>query len=149
MSLPSLENNTDGAFSDFVDLMQGTRRNEECQKTYAEPCDFPVQDILTEELAGSWGELLLTMAFIMRHKLSMVASDDLITLLKLPYPAENNAVKGLGKFKEYFQYLKHPMKKHFCCPNLKCQVYIYLQPNQRMAMFVTYAVSHYQGSHFS
>ena len=51
MSLPSLENNTDGAFSDFVDLMQGTRRNEECQKTYAEPCDFPVQDILTEELA--------------------------------------------------------------------------------------------------
>lgn len=51
MSLPSLENNTDGAFSDFVDLMQGTPRNEECQETYAEPCDFPVQDILTEELA--------------------------------------------------------------------------------------------------
>ena len=159
MSLPSVENNTDGAFGDFVHLMQGTPRNEECQETYAEPCDFPVQDILTEELADlveeievenmtadpeetkktqnsehellygnariTVGEsLLLTMAFIMRHKLSMVASDDLISLLELHCPAENNAVKGLGKFKEYFQYLKHPMKKHFCCPNRKCQVYI-------------------------
>ena len=31
--------------------MQGSPRNEECQETYAEPCDFAVQDILTEELA--------------------------------------------------------------------------------------------------
>lgn len=68
--------------------------------------------------------LLLTMALIMRHKLSMVASDDLITLLELHCPKENNAVKGLSKFREYLQYLKHPMKKHFCCPNPKCQVYI-------------------------
>lgn len=68
--------------------------------------------------------LALTMAFIMRHKLSMVASNDLISLLELHCPKENNAVKGLSQFKEYFQYLKHPMKKHFCCPNPKCQVYI-------------------------
>ena len=68
--------------------------------------------------------LALTMAFIMQHKLSMVASNDLISLLELHCPKENNAVKGLSQFKEHFQYLKHPMKKHFCCPNPKCQVYI-------------------------
>ena len=68
--------------------------------------------------------LALTMAFIMRHKLSMVASNDLISLLELHCPKENNAVKALSQFKEHFQYLKHPMKKHFCCPNPKCQVYI-------------------------
>ena len=68
--------------------------------------------------------LALTMVFIMRHKLSMVASNDLISLLELHCPKENNAVKGLSQFKEHFQYLKHPMKRHFCCPNPKCQVYI-------------------------
>lgn len=36
--------------------------------------------------------LLLTMAFIMRHKLSMVASCNLITLLELHCPEKNNAV---------------------------------------------------------
>lgn len=68
--------------------------------------------------------LALIMAFIMQHKLSMVASNDLISLLELHCPKENNAVKGLSQFKEYFQYLKHPMKKHFCCPSPKCQVYV-------------------------
>ena len=68
--------------------------------------------------------LALTMAFIVWHKLSTVASNDLISLLELHCPKENNAVKGLSQFKEHFQYLKHPMKKHFCCPNPKCQVYI-------------------------
>lgn len=70
--------------------------------------------------------LALIMAFIMQHKLSMVASNDLISLLELHCPKENNAVKGLSQFKEYFQYLKHPMKKHFCCPSPKCQVYVCL-----------------------
>lgn len=36
--------------------------------------------------------LLLTMAFIMGHKLSMVASRDLITLLELHCPEKDNAV---------------------------------------------------------
>lgn len=81
--------------------------------------------LLFENARITVGEsLLLTMAFIMRHKLSMVASDDLISLLELHCPKDNNAVKTLSKFREYFQYLKHPMKKHFSCPNPKCQVYI-------------------------
>ena len=81
--------------------------------------------LLYEDSRITVGEsLALTMAFIMRHKLSMVASNDLISLLELHCPKENNAVKGLSQFKEYFQYLKHPMKKHFCCPNPKCQVYV-------------------------
>lgn len=74
-------------------------------------------ELLYEDSRITVGEsLALIMAFIMRHKLSMVASNDLISLLELHCPKENNAVKGLSQFKEYFQYLKHPMKKHFCCP---------------------------------
>lgn len=82
-------------------------------------------ELLYQDSRITVGEsLALTMAFIMRHKLSMVASNDLISLLELHCPKENNAVKALSQFKEHFQYLKHPMKKHFCCPNPKCQVYI-------------------------
>jgi len=82
-------------------------------------------ELMYENARITVGEsLLITMAFIMRHRLSMVASDDLIALLQLHCPKENNAVKGLSQFREYFQFLKHPMKKHFCCPNPKCQVYI-------------------------
>ena len=55
--------------------------------------------------------LALIMAFIMRHKLSMFAPDVLISLLELHCPKENNAAKGLSQFKEYFQCLKHPLKK--------------------------------------
>ena len=81
-------------------------------------------ELLYQDSRITVGEsLALTMAF-MRHKLSMVASNDLISLLELHCPKENNAVKGLSQFKEHFQYLKHPMKRHFCCPNPKCQVYI-------------------------
>lgn len=82
-------------------------------------------ELLYQDSRITVGEsLALTMALIMRHKLSMVASNDLISLLELHCPKENNAVKALSQFKEHFQYLKHPMKKHFCCPNPKCQVYI-------------------------
>lgn len=82
-------------------------------------------ELLYQDSRITVGEsLALTMAFIMRHKLSMVATNDLISLLELHCPKENNAVKGLSQFKDHIQYLKHPMKKHFCCPNPKCQVYI-------------------------
>ena len=82
-------------------------------------------ELLYQDSRITVGEsLALTMAFIMRQKLSMVATNDLIILLELHCPKENNAVKGLSQFKDHIQYLKHPMKKHFCCPNPKCQVYI-------------------------
>ena len=83
------------------------------------------QELLYDNAQITLGEsLLLTMAFIVRHKLSMVASDDLIALLELHCPQNNNTVKGLKKFREYLEYLRHPIKKHFCCVNPKCQVYI-------------------------
>lgn len=82
-------------------------------------------ELLYEDSRITVGEsLLLTMAFVIRHKLSMVATNDLISLLELHCPKGNNAAKALGQFREYFKYLKHPMKKHFCCCNPKCQVYI-------------------------
>ena len=128
--------------------MQEMSANEECDEEVGEPGD-EIQLTITDEVADliekievenvklhteetgdenariTVGEsLLLTMAFIMRPKLSMVASDDLISLLELCCPKDNNAVKTLSKFREYFQYLKHPMREHFGCPNPKCQVYI-------------------------
>lgn len=74
-------------------------------------------ELLYEDSRITVGEsLLLTMAFIMRHKMSMVASNDLISLLELHCPKENNTVKGMSQFREYFQYLKHPMKKTLLLP---------------------------------
>ena len=81
--------------------------------------------LLYENARVTVGEsLLLTMAFIMRYKLSMVASDDLLKLLELHCPMSSLAVKEMSKFRQYFQYLSHPIKQHYCCPNPKCQVYI-------------------------
>ena len=52
------------------------------------------QELLYDNARITLGEsLLLTMAFIVRHKLSMVASDDLIALLELHCPQNNNTVK--------------------------------------------------------
>ena len=82
-------------------------------------------ELLYENSRITVGEsLLLIMAFIMRHKLSLVASEDLIGRVELHCPGQNNALKGLSRFREFVQCLKHPMKKHFSCPNPKCRVYI-------------------------
>lgn len=92
---------------------------EETRNTNAE------NELLYENSRITVGEsLLLIMAFIMRHKLSLVASEDLISLVELHCPGQNNALKGLSRFREFFQSLKHPMKKHFSCPNPKCRIYI-------------------------
>ena len=81
-------------------------------------------ELLYENARVTVGEsLLLVMAFIMRHNLSMVASSDLLELLELHCPKENRAVKELSRFQPYFKQLNHPIKQHYCCPNSKCQVY--------------------------
>lgn len=111
---------------------------EETRNTNAE------NELLYENSRITVGEsLLLIMAFIMRHKLSLVASEDLISLVELHCPGQNNALKGLSRFREFFQSLKHPMKKQFSCPNPKC-IYIYLLPNHKVVMFARYARSRYR-----
>lgn len=75
---------------------------EETRNTNAE------NELLYENSRITVGEsLLLVMAFIMRYKLSLVASEDLISLGELHCPGQNNALKGLSRFREFFQSLKH------------------------------------------
>lgn len=68
--------------------------------------------------------LLLTMAFSLRHKISMTAVGDLIELLRIHCPEENSLVSKIAQFQQHFRKLKHPIKQHFCCPNVNCQVYL-------------------------
>ncbi len=81
--------------------------------------------LLYKEARVTVGEsLLLIMTFSMRHKLSMIATADLLKLIELHCPSSNLAVSEMRKFRQYFKHLNHPIKKHFSCPNPKCQVYI-------------------------
>lgn len=68
--------------------------------------------------------LLLTMAFSLRHKISMTAVADLIELLRIHCPEENSLVSNIAQFQQHFRKLKHPIKQHFCCPNVNFQVYV-------------------------
>lgn len=68
--------------------------------------------------------LLLTMAFTLRHKISLAAVVDLLELLRIHCPEVNLVVPNIAKFQEHFRKLNHPIKQHFCCPNINCQVYV-------------------------
>lgn len=68
--------------------------------------------------------LLLTMAFALRHKISLAAVEDLLQLLGIHCPEKNLLVNNISQFLEHFKKLKHPIKQHFCCPNINCQLYI-------------------------
>lgn len=68
--------------------------------------------------------LLLTMAFALRHKISLAAVDDLLELLCIHCPEVNSMVPNLSQFQQHFRKLNHPIKQHFCCPNINCQVYV-------------------------
>ena len=110
---------------ELADLIEEVEVEKLDVGTSEETSDGNLENQLYENGRITVGEsLLLIMAFIVRHKLSMVATNDLISLLELHCPKDNNAVKGLSKFREYFQHLKNPLRKHYACPNPKCQVYI-------------------------
>ena len=68
--------------------------------------------------------LLLTMAFALRHKISLAAVDDLLELLRIHCPEVNSMVPNISQFQQHFRKLNHPIKQHFCCPNINCQVYV-------------------------
>ena len=65
---------------------------------------------------------LLIMAFAVRHKLSGVALQDLLSLIALHCPKPNKCFEEMNDFQAFFQVLKHPIVKHYC-PNVKCKIY--------------------------
>ena len=67
---------------------------------------------------------LLIMAFAVRHKLSGVALEDLLELIHLHCPKPNNCITEMKEFQSFFQALRHPILKHYYCPNIVCKVYI-------------------------
>lgn len=67
---------------------------------------------------------LLLMAFSIRHKLSGIALEDLLELIQLHCPKPNKCITELKEFHMFFQALKHPILKHYYCPNVICKVYI-------------------------
>ena len=67
---------------------------------------------------------LLVMAFAVRHKLSGVALEDLLELIHLHCPKPNKCITEMKEFQLFFQALKHPIVKHYYCPNIVCKVYI-------------------------
>lgn len=67
---------------------------------------------------------LLLMAFAVRHKLSGVALEDLLELIHLHCPKPNNCITEMKEFQLFFQALKHPIVKHYYCPNIVCKIYI-------------------------
>ena len=66
---------------------------------------------------------LLVMAFAVRHKLSGVALEDLLELIQLHCPKPNKCITEMKEFQLFFQALKHPILKHYYCPNIVCKVY--------------------------
>lgn len=67
---------------------------------------------------------LLIMAFAVRHKLSGVALEDLLELIHVHCPKPNKCITEIREFQLFFQALKHPILKHYYCPNTVCKVYV-------------------------
>ena len=63
---------------------------------------------------------LLIIAFAVRHKLSGVALEDLLDLIHLHCPKPNKCITKIREFQLFFQAQKHPILKHFYCPNTVC-----------------------------
>ena len=70
-----------------------------------------------------WREFVVTYAFAVCHKLSGVALEDLLEIIHFHCPKSNNCITKLREFQLFFQALKHPILKHFFCPNGICKVY--------------------------
>lgn len=64
--------------------------------------------------------MLLIMTFALNHKLSGAAIRDLLSLIDIHCLVPNPLLKSFFKFKQYFQSLKSPLKKHYFCS--KCSI---------------------------
>ena len=87
--------------------------------------DLPLYQDSTLSVAES---SLLVMAFAVRHKLSGIALEDMLELIHFHCPKPNNCITELKEFQLFFQALKHPILKHFYCPNMICKVYTGTSP---------------------
>lgn len=87
--------------------------------------DLPLYEDSTLSVAES---SLLVMAFAVRHKLSGIALEDMLELIHFHCPKPNNCITELKEFELFFQALKHPILKHFYCPNMICKVYTGTSP---------------------
>lgn len=67
---------------------------------------------------------LIVMALAVCHELSGIALEDMLELIHFHCPKPNNCITELKEFQLFFQALKHPVLKHFYCPNMICKVYI-------------------------
>ena len=83
-------------FLEYQDLMQLTETLEIGSDTKTDKQEEHLYENSRITVAES---LMLTMAFVMRHKLPIVASEDLLSLLELHCPKDNNAVKRLSTFR--------------------------------------------------
>jgi len=59
--------------------------------------------------------LLLLLAFVVRHKLSKEATDDLLYIINLICPQPNNCCTSVFKFRKSFSYLQIPTKLSYYC----------------------------------
>ena len=88
--------------------------------------DLPLYQDSTLSVAES---SLLVMAFAVRHKLSGIALEDMLELIHFHCPKPNNCIyTELKEFQLFFQAMKHPILKHFYCPNIICKVYTGTSP---------------------
>ena len=59
--------------------------------------------------------MLLILTFVLTHKLSGAAVKNLLSLIDLHCLIPNPLFQSLYKFKQFFKFLQHPLKKHHYC----------------------------------
>lgn len=79
---------------------------------------FPTSQLTVKET------VILILVIITRHRLSGVAVDDMLALIRLICPKENQMPKDAKEVFSFFQTEVQRIVKHFYCPNKKCRAYV-------------------------
>ena len=66
--------------------------------------------------------VLLKITFVIRHGLSGAALVDLLSLVEIHCLSDNICQTSLRLFRRYFEDIKTPIEKHFCC--ISCEQYL-------------------------
>ena len=107
--------------TDYIQVFesQNSEGRDKESSTSAEKCLLYKNSQVTLEES-----MLLISSFVLRHKLSNVATEDLLHLVSLHCPQDNSCTKDMKDFCKFFQSLNNPMRKHFYCPSSACKAYI-------------------------
>ena len=81
---------------------------------------FAYTDLVAEVIAG----MASSMSSINILNNSSDALEDMLELIHLHCPKPNKCITEMKEFQLFFQALKHPIVKHYHCPNIVCKVYI-------------------------